>query len=696
MKKTRLRSHSAHNRHRGPESWGRMTSRAELKKAHLRVLLVEDNRQHAELVEQAITSAALTFFDWERVGCLAAARASLAVHDFDVVLLDLVLPDASGFEALSQIQHEFPAISVVTLAENGDASSAVKAAAHGAQDCLYKAELNGPTIERVLRYAVQRQQMYIRLQKANQLLDQRNAELQATNELLDRKSRQMAQLCETAREFVDNVSHEFRTPLTVIKEFVCIIQDALAGPVTEKQREYLAIVNDRADDLAIMVDDMLDVSKLEAGLLHVWRKRSDVGDILRHVLPSLERKAAIRKVTLETSLEENLPVVYCDPEKVGRVIVNLAMNGIKFCRRGGAVKLWVRGSAEAPEVLIGITDDGPGIAPENQQLIFERFHQVESTARNSTKGFGLGLSIAKELVSLNLGEINVESEPGKGSTFSFSIPIWNRSELAARYLRRIEQQDEDSAFAALVVAELSPPVEPSVSDVVDEFLQQVFGGKDLVMRTLAHKWLILSKCPQDGMGQTLTRVVQVWSEANRNRPAGELPEIQFRPKGTWPVPSQKEKLIQEFQAELPSGSNELHSPSVLVVDDDREMLCGLGLRLTAAGFAVVTATDGRSAIESAIKHHPDAILMDNYMPVMDGLEALNQLGKNPSTTDIPVVMISASLRDRSKALVEGARFFLHKPFDANTMVTALHKVIGLPHFTRSTSGDAKDGSYCRR
>ena len=269
-----------------------------MEKAHLKAALVEDDPDHAEFIKQALTDADLTVFGVQRVDCLSAAEASLRSSDYDIVLLDLGLPDVRGFDGLRRVRRQRPEIPAVVLTSNSDPSVGVEAAGHGAQDYLYKGDINARTLERVLRYAVQRQQMYLQLQRANAMLDQKNGELEAANVLLDQKNNHLAQLYETAHQFVDNVSHEFRTPLTVIKEFVTIIRDGLAGEVNDRQREFLDIANDRADDLATMVDDMLDVSKLEAGVLSVWRQQCRVSEILRHVRSALERKAPVKRVDL--------------------------------------------------------------------------------------------------------------------------------------------------------------------------------------------------------------------------------------------------------------------------------------------------------------------------------------------------------------------------------------------------------------
>jgi len=630
----------------------------------LRILLVEDDPGDARLVQIALQKARQLDFHLQTARSLETAERLLVAEKFDVVLLDLGLPGCGGLDALRAIHRHDNDTAIVVLTGNTDEALATEAVTEGAQDYLHKDEITPSGLKRVLRYATQRQQMLVQLQN--------------TTELLNQKNRHLAQLYETAHQFVDHVSHEFRTPLTVIKEFVTIVRDGLAGQVSQQQRKFLEIVNDRADDLAIIVDDMLDVSKLEAGQLSVWRRRSKLDDVFSHVRLSLERKAAIKEINLEVSLEADLPVVFCDPEKIGRVLINLAVNAIKFCDENGTVKLWTRSNPESSEVIVGVSDNGAGISPDNLQRIFERFHQIDGASRCSTKGFGLGLSIAKELVGLNFGHIDAESELGKGSTFSFSVPFFDPEELVGRCLKRIEQLQPTSAFATLITVLVEPSVEPAASNVVDEFLHHSFRGDDLVLQTRPHKWIIVASCPAQEVDDRCDRVLASWTEANRTRPRGILPNIRLRSEGTWQVATEDEEIVAAFRTQLAPEEITTRSATVLVVDDDREMLRGLSLRLEATGYEVLTACDGAEAIRLAGEHHPDAILMDNYMPVMDGLEALIRLGEQPDTTDIPVIMISASRRDERKALQHGARFFLQKPCALNILISALKDVIENP------------------
>ena len=238
---------------------------------------------------------------------------------------------------------------------------------------------------------------------------------------LERTNARYAELYKTAQRFVEDVSHEFRTPLTVVKGYAEAMADGLAGPITGEQKEFLGYVSDRTRNLAQMVDDLLDSSKLRAGTMRIDRKRHRVEEIIAHARMMIVAKAAANQIELIEDLDADLPDVYADAEKSGRVLVNFAVNAIKFSPPGGRITLWARHTAEGG-AEIGVTDQGPGISLEDQNLLFERFRQVGDTQNSSAKGFGLGLNIARDLVALNLGQIRVVSSPGQGSTFSFTLP----------------------------------------------------------------------------------------------------------------------------------------------------------------------------------------------------------------------------------------------------------------------------------
>jgi PAS domain S-box-containing protein len=375
--------------------------------------------------------------------------------------------------------------------------------------------------------------------------------------LLQKKNRRLARLSRTAREFVDNVSHEFRTPLTVIKEYASLVRDGVVGAVSDEQKSMLTVVEDRADDMNTMVDDMLDVSQLKSGLLGIRRQECRVEEILKHVRPGLERKAAVKGVELEFEVEPLLPTLFCDPEKAGRVLINLTTNAIKFCGHPGRVRLSCQRESDGTGVKFGVSDNGNGISPENQEAIFRRFKQLGGSDRSSTKGFGLGLNIAKQLVELNLGAISVESQVGHGSTFFFTLPPADPREVLRRYLKWIEHRRNGSTQLALVEANVEGSTSATLADDANLFLNHLLRSTDLLFRRGPTQWLVVLPVAEIEVAEFCERVAKKRGVANRNRLGGPLPDIRMKFLCSWRVGSDREELLNRLSSAL--NPAEVHS-----------------------------------------------------------------------------------------------------------------------------------------
>ena len=222
------------------------------------ILLIEDNPGDADLVKKALSKGG-RHFTICHADRLSKGLDDLRERKFDVVLLDLSLPDSDGLEGLGKIHDAASELPIVMLTSLESDEVAMDALDEGAQDYLIKDRVTTEVLERTIRYAIHRQQSRAEIKR---LL----TEVQANQKLLEKKNRRLAKLYKMANRFVDNVSHEFRTPLTVIKEYVSLLREGIVGEVDEEQARMLDTVGDRADDLNNMVDDMLDVSKLEAGV----------------------------------------------------------------------------------------------------------------------------------------------------------------------------------------------------------------------------------------------------------------------------------------------------------------------------------------------------------------------------------------------------------------------------------------------
>ena len=236
---------------------------------------------------------------------------------------------------------------------------------------------------------------------------------------------QLRELDKLKSQFLANMSHELRTPLNSIIGFSRVIMKGIDGPVTEQQTQDLSAIYNAGQHLLNMINDILDISKIEAGKMELAFEDIDLPQVIESVLSTARGLVKDRPVELRTDIPDDLPIVHADPTRIRQILLNLLSNATKFTDEG-SITVKVRqqtGPGGRSEVYIGVIDTGVGIAPEDQLDLFEPFTQVDGSATRQTGGTGLGLSITRLLVDLHDGEINIESKPGEGSTFYFSIPI---------------------------------------------------------------------------------------------------------------------------------------------------------------------------------------------------------------------------------------------------------------------------------
>ncbi len=371
------------------------------------------------------------------------------------------------------------------------------------------------------------------------------AQLQHQQGLLEQRNTELANINKTAFQFVDSVSHDFRTPLTVIKEYASLLSDELLGDVNDEQKRVLAVIDNRVDDLNAMVDDMLDISKLESGILGVRRLECTIQAIFERVAPTLQQRAESQSVELHVEIPNNLPAVFGDPEKAGRAIINFGTNAIKFCGEPGQVKLSARFDEASQEVRIGVTDNGPGIPEEQISELYQRFKQLEQGARHAGKGFGLGLSIAKQLINLNFGRTGVESKIGQGSTFWFTIPVHNTSTILRRSLARAGQLSwHDDCLVSLIQANALGTNSSSKSEL-DELLQCRLRATEVCVPTEQDSWLLLLVRRKEELTEFVNDWEQLADEASMNRPAGPLPAVTFSTLECWPIDAVEESALSQ-------------------------------------------------------------------------------------------------------------------------------------------------------
>lgn len=394
-----------------------------------RVLLIEDNPGDADLVRLRLVEGKSPV----EVNCverLSDGIASLGLHPPSVVLLDLNLPDSHGAETFRTVLAHSPDIPVVILSGQDDEALAVKAVHQGVQDYLIKGDFTSKQLERAMRYAVERQALL------------RSLEITRKQQL------------EFKNQFLSHVSHELRTPLTCIHQYVTILLDGLAGPLAAEQADHLKTVLKSVNQLHAMIRDLLEATRAESGKIRVEPRCISIGELVQQAVTMMRPIAAERQVGMEIGLDSRIPLVYADPDRILEVLINLTDNAIKFTSPEGSVMVKAcLVEADEDAVYVSVTDSGRGISPDAKALIFERLYQDPELIDNNRTGLGLGLFICRELVKLHGGKIWVASEPGQGSTFTFTLPIYSLAKLLSPVIVH-EQQLRD--HFVLMKVELSP------------------------------------------------------------------------------------------------------------------------------------------------------------------------------------------------------------------------------------------------
>lgn len=528
--------------------------------ATIKVLILEDDDADARIITRQLQQSRYGFH-FKCTPCMEAAMAYLQCGSVDAIIADVHVPDCHGIATVAKLRElsKNSAILAITSVATPEIEDEILAA--GAQDFRLKEELCGSALARAVVHAIERQSNLNRIKRLVRHLKRSQGQLRDQATQLKQKNRHLRKLYRTAREFVDNVSHDLRTPLTVIKDYVSIVRDGMAGDINPEQKKLLGKVAVRADDLNNMVDDILDASKLEAGLLNAWRRPVSIPQIVAHAASLLRERASIKGIELVIDCPKDLPDAYCDSEKTVRVISNLAVNAIKFSEPGQRIVLWAKYHPIEAEIMIGVTDHGPGIEPECLEQIFQRFEQLENSESTSGKGFGLGLSIAQRLTRVNLGKLSVESEIGRGSTFAFTVPLAEPSEVFWRWL----EIRNGSPFPLFVnKISLGETIAEKDANDFDRFMNCLLRRQDLLFRLSTREWLLVLSIPENEMPRWEERANRDFGRFNRNRPQGPLPGYSRRIIQKWPAQISARRILGEFDRILKTEFS-LHTDESLAV-----------------------------------------------------------------------------------------------------------------------------------
>ena len=425
------------------------------------VLLIEDNPGDADLVRLRLVEGK-TPVNVSCVNRLSDALATLDSKPPSVVLLDLNLPDSHGSETFRKVLEKAPGVPVVILSGQEDETRAMKAIHQGVQDYLVKGDMTSRNLERSMRYAIERQALLRSLE-------------------ISRK-----QQIEFKNRFLSHVSHELRTPLTCIHQYVSLLYDGLVGTVSPEQRDHLQTVLKSVNQLHAMIRDLLEATRAESGKLRVEPRCLALVELVQQAVAMVRPSADQKRIGVELIADPHFPLLFADPDRILEVLINLLDNAIKFSAVGGKVTVRANTLETDPDfAYVSVADTGCGISAEALPLIFERLYQDSDAIDGGRTGLGLGLYIAKELVTLHGGRIWVASQPGEGSTFTFNLPVYSLPKLLKPVIIHEKKLRESFVLVRVDLKPLSKLARGNWHETCRqalELLQRcVFVDKDLVL-----------------------------------------------------------------------------------------------------------------------------------------------------------------------------------------------------------------------
>ncbi len=507
------------------------------------------------------------------------------------------------------------------------------------------------------------------LRKAHDELEQRVQERTAELEAAKKEVEEFSHTILLAKEevergskfkdqFLSTMSHELRTPLNAVLGFSDLLADERYGPLNDRQQRYVTHIHTGGKHLLKLISDILDLSKIEAGRMELTREHVTVASAFAEVISGLHPLAEKKSQALLQKVEPNLHV-YADAMRFKQILMNLVANAIKFTPERGRIELVARRVQD--QARMEVRDDGPGIPPDQQQRIFEAFVRLTQTG-SATEGTGLGLAITSRLVELHGSKLAIESQPGEGTSFYFSLPLVAiipdqppetlvpvpRARKAPRILviednevtgQLIQSQLTSSGYETLKCAQPERATEIAAEHqpdaiTLDLLMQPVHGLEVLLQlkndpRTSKIPVIVVTIVDQPGVGIALG-----------------ADEYLIKPVD-------KATLLAAVERCLRSRGGAAPARSILVVEDDVSTLEVIVELLKAYGYAVSTAMDGEQARVSVAQFLPELVILDLVLPKMSGFELLAEWRSNPRTADLPVFVLT------SKDLTKEEEKYIH-------------------------------------
>lgn len=537
-------------------------------------------------------------------------------------------------------------------------------------------------------------------------------QLRLRSEEISRKNMQLKEASRMKSEFLANMSHELRTPLNAIIGFSEVMRDGLVGPMTEQQKEYVSDIFDSGQHLLYLINDVLDLSKIEAGKMVLEGEQTAIAQLLHNCLSIIREKAMAHRIQLSIDAPDTLGAAWLDPRKVKQIVYNLLSNAVKFTSENGKVALSARViarqdvlcriekrpemhtplTADAAEYLeISVTDTGIGISHPDMARLFQPFVQLDSSLSRRFDGTGLGLVMVKKLADLHGGGVSVASVPDKGSTFTVWLPYHSaptphvsadaaggqasaqplspsplvlivEDEYRAADLIRLQLEKEGCRTVCAPTAEIALNMlhEGCNPDLITlDILLPGMDGWDFLARfkngsAHAHIPVVIISIVADGnKGMSLGASIVLQKPVSADELAHALADLGFAQPAS--------------------------AATVLVIDDDPKAVEIISTYLEKAGYTVLRAYGGEEGLQVAQSHQPELIILDLMMPGIGGFEIVDTLKSAPKTAQIPIIVLTAKYLspDDRKALNGSVLQIVEKSqFNHGNFISEVHRALG--------------------
>jgi PAS domain S-box-containing protein len=517
----------------------------------------------------------------------------------------------------------------------------------------------GDRVMCVVRDVTEKKRAQEEIRLLNLHLERRSEELAASLKELEVRNRDVEKANRLKSEFLASMSHELRTPLNSIIGFGDLLAEGRAGDLNQKQKRFLGHIQNGARHLLELINDILDLSKIEAGRLELRYETFGVVPALNEVLASVKPLATTKSILLESAAED--VQVYADRVRFKEILYNLISNALKFTPDTGRV--WVESGVRDGLLYMSVCDTGIGIPTEEHHSIFDKFHQVAASTKGVREGTGLGLAITKRLIELHGGRIWLESEPGKGSQFHFVLP-----------LLKPKDQAPAPAAAPLPVERRSPLIlivedEPSSQELMARYLESegyrtvaASSGTEGIRKAREHVpdaitldmlmpgrsgWETLYELRNTP--ETAQIPIIIVSVVEETRMGFALGANEYLIK-----PVSKEALLESVHRHVRKPGDDALAPVVLAVDDDSAALRLMEEVLREGGCTPLAARTGEEALAVLDREPVEAVVLDLMLPGMNGLEVLHRIRENPKLRAVPVVVVTG------KELTDGDVAFLNR------------------------------------